>query len=503
MPLMSGSAPLYAEHPQDVLGQWLVWRQEGPVALVMVASTEGGSVRAPGALMAVSASGQKCGYISGGCVDADVVLLARQSIEEGKPRSLRYGSGSPFIDMPLPCGGAIDIMILPDADATEIRRCHDALVARQWAYLSLPGLDAPFCYTPKLRIRIAGRGADALALARLVRASGYGLSLQLRDGEDIEEARRDGFMDAAALQSPDSLPGLTDDPWTAFILMFHDPDWEAALLKQALSGKAFYVGAVGSRRTQERRRARLAEEGLSAIRIDRVRGPIGLVPSMRDASMLAVSALAEIIAAYRDAQHNPFAQTAVLLLAAGQSARFSNGDKLLADLDGRAVLSHPASLLQDTPVAARIAVIGPGQEGRRHLLHTTGWQTEENPDSAAGQSTSLKAGIAAIRAIPGVERVLILLADMPFVSEAHLSALHRAMAPETDAVMSSMGDVLCPPAIFSARTFDPLSNISGDAGAKKVFNSLSITETVSIPEDEAIDIDTIEDLARAASAQPA
>ncbi|MCA8893592.1 MAG: XdhC family protein, partial [Hyphomonas sp.] len=110
MPLMSGSAPLYAEHPQDVLGQWLAWRQEGPVALVMVASTEGGSVRAPGALMAVSASGQKCGYISGGCVDADVVLQARQSIEDGKPRSLRYGTGSPFIDMPLPCGGAIDMM---------------------------------------------------------------------------------------------------------------------------------------------------------------------------------------------------------------------------------------------------------------------------------------------------------------------------------------------------------------------------------------------------------
>jgi xanthine/CO dehydrogenase XdhC/CoxF family maturation factor/CTP:molybdopterin cytidylyltransferase MocA len=503
MPDMVGPAPLYAEHPQDVLGQWLAWRQAGPVALVVVAATEGGSVRSPGALMAVSASGLKCGYISGGCVDADVVLQARKAIEEGKPRSLRYGAGSPFIDMPLPCGGAIDIMILPDADATEIQRCYDALSARQRAYLSLPGLDAPFSFTPKLSIRIAGRGADALALARLVRASGYGLSLQLRDGEDVDEAKRDGFMDVVALQSPDSLPDLSDDPWTAFILMFHDPDWEAALLKQALSGKAFYVGAVGSRRTQERRRERLAEDGLPTTSIDRVRGPIGLIPSMRDASMLAVSALSEIIAAYKETQLSPFAKTAILLLAAGQSARFSSGDKLQADLGGRPILGHAASLLQNTPAAARIAVIGPGQEGRGRLLKTKDWQIVENPDSAAGQSTSLKAGIAAIREMPGIERVLILLADMPFVSESHLLALSSAMAPETDAVMSSMGDVLCPPAIFSARTFDQLSNVSGDAGAKKVFNALGNTERVSIPDSEAIDIDTIEDLARAASAQPA
>ena len=70
-------------------------------------------------------------------------------------------------------------------------------------------------------------------------------------------------------------------------------------------------------------------------------------------------------------------------------------------------------------------------------------------------------------------------------------------------VKSSMGDILCPPAMFSARTFDQLSNVSGDAGAKKVFNALDSTERVSIPDSEAIDIDTIEDLARAASTQPA
>ena len=195
MLLMSGPASLYAEHPQDVLGQWLAWRDAGPVALVVVSATEGGAVRAPGALMAVTADGKKCGYISGGCVDADVALQAQQAIRDGKVLSLRYGMGSPFIDMPLPCGGAIDINILPDADVEEIRRCFKALNARQPARLFLSAFSKSFYYTPKLRIRISGRGADALALARLVRASGYGLALQLRDGEDIEEAALEGFRE--------------------------------------------------------------------------------------------------------------------------------------------------------------------------------------------------------------------------------------------------------------------------------------------------------------------
>ena len=130
---MAGPAPLYAEHPQDVLGQWLAWRQAGPVALVVVAATEGGSVRSPGALMAVSASGLKCGYISGGCVDADVVLQARQAIEEGKPRPLRYGTGSPFIDMPLPCCVACVCRASSSWDSSVVLRPRGVRLIRQWA----------------------------------------------------------------------------------------------------------------------------------------------------------------------------------------------------------------------------------------------------------------------------------------------------------------------------------------------------------------------------------
>ncbi len=450
--------------------------------------------------MAVSADGRKCGYISGGCVDADVALQAKQAIAENKNMSLRYGDGSPFIDMPLPCGGAIDITILPDADEAPLRKCHAALCSRQRAQLSLPGLSKTFTYTPKINVRIAGRGADALALARLVRASGYGLTLQLRDGEDIDEAALEGFNDLVPLKTPQDLPVSVDDAWTAFILMFHDPDWETALLKQALQGKAFYVGAVGSQKTQNRRQMRLQQEGVEPDQIARVRGPVGLLPSMRDSSMLAASALAEIVGTYTQAQSSLFSDTAVILLAAGQSKRFEDGDKLLSDLSGKPLLSHAAMHLSDEPCAARIAVTGPGQSDRQRILKSAGWEIVENHDPAAGQSTSLKTAIDAVAGLQGVGHALILLADMPFISDSHLLGLRNAMTPGISAVMSATGDTLCPPAIFSRNTFNALVNIPGDVGARRVFRSLSDTKTIPLPQQEAIDVDTTEDLARATGA---
>jgi len=83
-------------------------------------------------------------------------------------------------------------------------------------------------------------------------------------------------------------------------LMFHDHDWEVALLSQALSSEAFYIGAMGSERTHKLRCEALGEAGVSAENIARIKGPIGLIPSMRDANLLALSALAEIVQTAQD-----------------------------------------------------------------------------------------------------------------------------------------------------------------------------------------------------------
>lgn len=289
------------EHPQQVLRAALDMDAAGEAfALVGVAKTEGGAVRAPGALMAVSESGARAGYLSGGCIDADVAAHAVQAIRTGEAKRLRYGTGSPFLDIALPCGGAIEVVIIPRPSMKRLADAHDALASRRQAKLELGEGDTRYTadYRPPLRLRLAGRGADLVAMTRLATASGISCEVYTPDEDCFEALKSAAPASVQKLQTPAALPRNTDDAWTAFALMFHDVDWETALLADALEGPAFFVGAVGSAKTQARRREALADAGISAEAIDRVKGPIGLIPSMRDASMLAVSALAEIVSEY-------------------------------------------------------------------------------------------------------------------------------------------------------------------------------------------------------------
>lgn len=300
------------EHPQDVLGAAVGFAKSGArIALVIVTATEGGAVRTPGAMMAVSETGESAGYVSGGCIDADVRLNAVEAFKSGQLRKLRYGAGSPFGDIRLPCGGAIDVLIVPGVAPETVSRMHDrldnrkpvrfAVLATGDIQLDVAPVETPLfqtAYKPKLSLRIAGRGADCIALARLASASGFALRLQLPDMIDFESVRSAGIGPVERLTTPCSLAPVEDDTSTAFILMFHDAHWEAALLKQALGGPAFFIGAVGSAKTHAKRCESLKQAGASEQDIQRIRGPVGLVPSMRDASMLAISTLAEIVDAF-------------------------------------------------------------------------------------------------------------------------------------------------------------------------------------------------------------
>ena len=284
-----------AEHPLDVLEFINPIVQSGDdCAIAMLVSTEGGSVRAPGAIMAITASGHTSGYLSGGCVDADIVIQAQQTMREQAPRTVRYGKGSPFLDISLPCGGAIEVHITPASHIENIDGTIKALRSRQSAVLNFLGKDIVHRakYFPKLRLRIAGRSADPIALAHTAAAAKIDVELWSADPECLATASAIEGLKIKQLDTPRALPSAQDDPKTAFVLMMHDADWEVPLLKQALGGPAFYIGAVGSPRTHRVRRLRLSEEGLSEADIDRVHGPIGLVPSLRDASMLAISTLA-------------------------------------------------------------------------------------------------------------------------------------------------------------------------------------------------------------------
>ena len=227
------------------------------------------------------------GYISAGCVDGDIIFQARQALTDGKDRKLIYGEGSPFKDIALPCGGTIHVRIIPEPNQQEISAAAETLGNRQKAILILD--DDQFAFSPKLRLRIVGRSAPFSALASVAHQSGIEVIGQSPD----QSLNQDSFARFDHLTHPDQIPPTADDPWTAVIFLFHDHDWEPALLEQALQGESFYIGAMGSEQTHAARVETL--KAMGASNTDRIRGPIGLIPAMRNANMLAISILAEIV----------------------------------------------------------------------------------------------------------------------------------------------------------------------------------------------------------------
>ncbi len=164
-----------------------------------------------------------------------------------------------------------------------------------------------------------------------------------------------------------------------------------------------------------------------------------------------------------------FGSTACLLLAAGRSERFGAGNKLSQPLNGRALGLHAASTLAAFPFAAHIVVTqldGPDFAG-------AGFRSIPTDQSDAGQSHSLKLGLAEIIELP-VTACLIALGDMPFIDAAHISALVRVFDRRT--VASTCGEGPMPPALFPREMFAALMTLEGDRGARALLAGADLLE---------------------------
>ena len=265
------------DHAEDIL-RFCV--EQTSVALIVLTDVSGGTLRARGAMMAVT-DRSSAGYISNGCVDADIIARARS----GEMGVFIYGEGSPYRDITLPCGGRLEVSIFQNPDRDMLNTARIDLNARRETELKIG--ETTLSLKPRLKLRIAGRGAACVALAELAQNSGFDVHLQSPEANLISHVEH--------LTDPNSPPEMSDDTRTAMVCLFHDHDWEAALLKQALKGPAFYIGAMGSELTHKNRCATLRDMEVSEKLIDRIKGPIGLIPAQRDARLLAISILAEII----------------------------------------------------------------------------------------------------------------------------------------------------------------------------------------------------------------
>lgn len=259
-------------------------------ALCTIVGIDGSFSRRRGAQLAVGRDGMMAGDMADKCLDSELAAQAQLAMAEGRPRLLRYGEGSPFIDFRLPCGSGLDILIDPAPDRSALARCVEDLAQRRESALTLalpegapPQLLRERRYIPAPRLLVMGAGSECRALAQL--AEGQGIAM------DWREAGRKLSLGKV----PD---GISADAWTAVLLLFHDHEWEFTLLEWALSTPAFYIGAQGSGPAREARLERLRKAGHGEAELARIRGPVGLIPAARDSQVLALSILAEVVAAH-------------------------------------------------------------------------------------------------------------------------------------------------------------------------------------------------------------
>ena len=183
--------------------------------------------------------------------------------------------------------------------------------------------------------------------------------------------------------------------------------------------------------------------------------------------------------------------TALVLLAAGQSRRFGTADKLAQPLDGFPLGLHVARTLHVMPFAARIAV---GSSSPPDFA-AYGFTLVDNPAPDEGMAQSIRLGIEAARR-HAIHAVLIILADMPRVTAAHIGRLFAAADGADTIVASSDGRRPSPPALFGAKWFDALSALQGDAGARAMIEN---AHHIIAPPGELIDVDNEETLRRLGS----
>lgn len=296
----------------------LDWLNAGHrVMLATVVQTWGSSPRPPGAWAAFRDDGLVAGSVSGGCIEDDLSNRAReQGGALSQPELVRYGvSKDEAARFGLPCGGTLRL-VLEQADAATLSELHRRLSQHQLVKRVLDlrsGLstlhaaqrdDELQCdeatlqtlHGPRWRLLIIGAGQLSQHLAGMAQALDYAVTV-CDPREEYQAGWRVDGVSFTREMPDDAVIALRPDPRTAIVALTHDPKLDDLALIDALQSEAFYVGALGSRFNQQKRKARLQEHfALTETQLARLHGPVGLAIGSRTPAEIAVSILAEMTA---------------------------------------------------------------------------------------------------------------------------------------------------------------------------------------------------------------
>ena len=269
-------------------------------------------------MLAVRDDGLVVGSVSGGCIEDDIIdRVRREGIASGRPEAVKYGiSAEEAHRFGLPCGGTIELVTEPlsaDSHLDELLEAVERgrLVARTLDMasgratlgpaqatdgLAFDGNTLLTIHGPRYRMLVIGAGQLSKYLCQI--AVGLGFQVTVCDPrEEYTETWDIPGVTMVRTMPDDTVTEMQLDERSAVIAVTHDPKLDDLALMEALRTRAFYVGALGSRRNNQARRERLKEFDLDDMQLARLHGPVGIYIGSRTPPEIAISILAEVVAA--------------------------------------------------------------------------------------------------------------------------------------------------------------------------------------------------------------
>ncbi|HUK97468.1 MAG TPA: XdhC family protein [Gaiellaceae bacterium] len=291
----------------EVLERAEQWRAEGEdVALATVIGTRRSAPRPLGSKLAITATGHLFGSVSGGCVEADVAERAKPVLDGAPPHVISYGiADDEAWTVGLPCGGEIDVFVERFTGAPPIERGTSYVVvsgenvgerwhddSRSSTHLREEDSRSVFVESvaPPPRLVAVGAGDIAEAMCALARPLGWH-TVVVDPRAGLATRDRVPSADELVVEWPDAMDVDED---TAVVSLVHEERLDLPALRRGVEGGAFYVGALGSKRAQEKRREKLGDVA------DAVRGPVGMDLGGETPAEIALEIMAELLAARKN-----------------------------------------------------------------------------------------------------------------------------------------------------------------------------------------------------------
>ena len=306
------------------------WHEMGIGSVIAtVVETWGSAPRRVGSQLIVSGDGKMEGSVSGGCVEGAVVLEALESLKDNETKVLEYGvSDDDAFAVGLACGGKIRVLVEPvgkqipqkllqelgDAiskDQSVIYEINTKTLQRRLVYNAYEDrirkdrsgfkddqITFLNVYSPKIKMDIVGAVHIAQALVPIAKIAGFFPRI-IDPRESFANRERFGSVEISNDFPDVALTKTKPNYRTAVVLLTHDPKLDDPALHIALQSEAFYIGALGSKKTHQQRKERLRNSGFKEKQIERIYGPIGLDIGASSPEEIAISILSEVIATLR------------------------------------------------------------------------------------------------------------------------------------------------------------------------------------------------------------